>query len=571
MGGCRCTYRNCTVKSDGKTHMFHYPVFEKVRCHQWLVNAQRLDFLNLKVSQLKNRVVCQHHFKEENFMNYKKDKLTFDAIPTENGPFCDPSKFEDQSKDFLKAYPNLILLEDIENEVIFNDKKANYSLKYGDFLTNGELMDSSSRHNYDISLTRGNTMKNERIINNEHHLSKTDIFKPRFTRLSLPTKNINKSPPQPTLIVPPYTDLSSQLKAGNEINQDLGIINTVQTNVLPNNSFQSNVLLNTVANNSVIKKEPKIKILSEKKIKIQGPLPIIGQLKKVSPSTTLNLPDKSNLALNMKEPVNIVSIEEPIHPVKIDAPLEASKKTNNKPSKKLKVLEVLDIEVDSPKTNKKDDENGQIKNEDKEDKSLHTPLKSQKIKTKITPERSAAIEEKRKFNMRMKDILESCLDNLDDPVKSKETSLIKAPKKPTVNDKNSVVSTHLAKDQNLPNVQDYTLAFLDDRMKKMEKTLLNKIEQNSHRIMEIKDSLNKSRKKESNGKRYAYIKTGGKRALDAAKAGRTCVVFTHRLSTARNDADVICVLSDGRVAESGIHSQLVQLRGLYCNLLAKGL
>lgn len=389
--------------------------------------------------------------------------------------------------------------------MIFNDKKANYSLKYGDFLTNGELMDSSSRHNYDISLTRGN-MKNERIINNEHHLSKTDVFKPRFTRLSLPIKNI-KSPPQPTLIVPPYTDLSSQLKAGNEINQDLGIINTVQTNELLNNSFQSNVQLNTVANNSIIKKEPKIKILSEKKIKIEGPLPIIGKLKKVSPSTTLNLPDKSNLALKMKEPVNVVSIEEPIYPVKIDEPLEASKKPNNKPSNKLKVLEVLDIEFDRTKTNKRNDENIQIKTEDKEDESLHIPLKSQKIKTKLTPERSAAIEEKRKFNMRMKDILESCLDNLDDPVKSKDTSLIKAPKKPTVNGKDSVVSTHLAKDQNLPNVQDYTLAFLDDRMKKMEKTLLNKIEQNSHRIMEIKDSLSKSRKKESNGKRYVNAQT----------------------------------------------------------------
>lgn len=71
MGGCRCSYRNCTVRTDGKTHMFHYPVFEKVRCHQWLVNAQRLDFLNLKVSQLRNRVICQHHFKEDCFMNYK--------------------------------------------------------------------------------------------------------------------------------------------------------------------------------------------------------------------------------------------------------------------------------------------------------------------------------------------------------------------------------------------------------------------------------------------------------------------------------------------------------------------
>lgn len=69
MGGARCSYRNCTMRSDGVTHMFHYPVFDKVRCHQWLTNAQRLDFLNLKVSQLRNRVVCQYHFKDDCFMN----------------------------------------------------------------------------------------------------------------------------------------------------------------------------------------------------------------------------------------------------------------------------------------------------------------------------------------------------------------------------------------------------------------------------------------------------------------------------------------------------------------------
>lgn len=71
MGGWRCSYRNCSMKYDGKTHMFHYPVFDKVRCHQWLVNTGRLDFLNLKVSQLKNRVICQHHFNKEYFMNFK--------------------------------------------------------------------------------------------------------------------------------------------------------------------------------------------------------------------------------------------------------------------------------------------------------------------------------------------------------------------------------------------------------------------------------------------------------------------------------------------------------------------
>ncbi|XP_038209704.1 ATP-dependent translocase ABCB1-like [Zerene cesonia] len=58
-------------------------------------------------------------------------------------------------------------------------------------------------------------------------------------------------------------------------------------------------------------------------------------------------------------------------------------------------------------------------------------------------------------------------------------------------------------------------------------------------------------------------------ALDAAKAGRTCVMIAHRLSTVR-DADRICVLHAGRVAESGTHDRLLALKGLYYNLNRRG-
>ncbi|KPJ08553.1 Multidrug resistance protein 2 [Papilio machaon] len=58
-------------------------------------------------------------------------------------------------------------------------------------------------------------------------------------------------------------------------------------------------------------------------------------------------------------------------------------------------------------------------------------------------------------------------------------------------------------------------------------------------------------------------------ALNAAKAGRTCVMIAHRLSTVR-DADLICVLRDGVVAESGTHKQLMHAQGLYYNLNRRG-
>ena len=56
-------------------------------------------------------------------------------------------------------------------------------------------------------------------------------------------------------------------------------------------------------------------------------------------------------------------------------------------------------------------------------------------------------------------------------------------------------------------------------------------------------------------------------ALDAALAGRTSLVIAHRLSTVRN-ADLILVLQDGRVVQSGTHADLLAAGGLYATLHA---
>ncbi|SNY90170.1 ATP-binding cassette, subfamily B [Cohaesibacter sp. ES.047] len=55
-------------------------------------------------------------------------------------------------------------------------------------------------------------------------------------------------------------------------------------------------------------------------------------------------------------------------------------------------------------------------------------------------------------------------------------------------------------------------------------------------------------------------------AFDRLSEGRTTLVIAHRLSTIRN-ADKICVIKGGRVAEEGTHAELNSQNGLYANLV----
>ena len=54
-------------------------------------------------------------------------------------------------------------------------------------------------------------------------------------------------------------------------------------------------------------------------------------------------------------------------------------------------------------------------------------------------------------------------------------------------------------------------------------------------------------------------------ALDTLMQNRTTVIIAHRLSTVRN-ADLIVVLKDGKIAQQGSHSQLLQQGGIYRDL-----
>ncbi|KAK4801279.1 hypothetical protein SAY86_021766 [Trapa natans] len=59
-------------------------------------------------------------------------------------------------------------------------------------------------------------------------------------------------------------------------------------------------------------------------------------------------------------------------------------------------------------------------------------------------------------------------------------------------------------------------------------------------------------------------------AMDSLMKGRTVLVIAHRLSTVKS-ADVVAVISDGQIVESGTHEELVRREGVYTALIRRQL
>ena len=55
------------------------------------------------------------------------------------------------------------------------------------------------------------------------------------------------------------------------------------------------------------------------------------------------------------------------------------------------------------------------------------------------------------------------------------------------------------------------------------------------------------------------------RAMDRLMVGRTSFIIAHRLSTIKN-ADLILVMKDGDIIESGNHAELMEKGGFYADL-----
>ena len=59
-------------------------------------------------------------------------------------------------------------------------------------------------------------------------------------------------------------------------------------------------------------------------------------------------------------------------------------------------------------------------------------------------------------------------------------------------------------------------------------------------------------------------------AMDSLMKGRTVLVIAHRLSTVKT-ADSVAVISEGQIAESGSHDELLSRDGIYTALVRRQL
>lgn len=517
---------------------------------------------------------------------FQKDKLKFDAVPTENGPYCnDPEPAPDPEQ-------SLITPEDIEiDQLTCIEKQANYSVKYGDFLINSEVELLNVKSLIDNPLNTRHETQNINEENDEfQEIRKSDSFT-IFTHRTLPRRNEKKLPVFKNVKTVSPLKVTSPLSSNN-IKLEKPNNKIIEIEISPK-EVKPLLITNNEAPN-VPKRNNKIKILSEKTISEQVKVP--GKLERVSPTLVLRarnkrkdlvqtidkqVEDTSSNTVTINDIFSLFSPSTAAMSVAVnDHPLlEPSQnyQTNfitgvnenfveSKPvllesqdlQKNTEVyLQVLPVTVaDAPNeqassivpvdickfqstiqsTPKKSILNqtcevSPMKQLHNSNKIIESSSPSTSIsKNKIPPERVAAIEEKRKFNKKLRDMIEFCLDELEDPDKKNESGskkmveidkMVKMPERRPNNIKRNdtnvaQINTHsainvnlkdkihlhrttqqadmvnskslLQKSQTLKTADSY-ISILETRLQKMEDLLLQKIDQNSLNIAELKKTF----------------------------------------------------------------------------------
>lgn len=212
------------------------------RCIQWAIYSDNMDFLKLPVEKLKNKVVCDLHFRIESFMNISRGKLNrTTAIPTiyigadkmevdlEKYPLewviANKQKDDPETLDLKCGEPQI----DIDESINIAESTSNEN-----FIISSEILSPPTKR---IKQEQNSYVSQVRILNKNASLAspsthKVVVIKKQPLRLPLPIKTsgkqlvITKTPKTPPVVPVPIgkyaiTDIAEESSIQKVSSQDI--------------------------------------------------------------------------------------------------------------------------------------------------------------------------------------------------------------------------------------------------------------------------------------------------------------------------------------------------------------
>ncbi|XP_055546049.1 uncharacterized protein LOC129730600 isoform X2 [Wyeomyia smithii] len=210
MGGCRCTFRTCensTALRPGM-HFFHFPIRDWPRLEKWAINADKRDFKMLPLSKLKNKVVCEEHFRNDMFMNFLKESLTKMAVPTlavlEDGRVWDVETNEIGEREEWVVPQTLKKATSSKRDMLVLNNDSDNTTMQIQFLESDEFPQEEERPPALLNLNNPPKLLNKEAANinifiptdspNKKTLTSTVLRKVQLKRKSFPIREIDVQP-----------------------------------------------------------------------------------------------------------------------------------------------------------------------------------------------------------------------------------------------------------------------------------------------------------------------------------------------------------------------------------------
>lgn len=182
MGGCRCSFRDCSVGTSQNPgmHFFHFPLNDKERYKRWLTLANTMHFIDMPKTFQRNRVICARHFRDECFKNYKRDGINKGAEPTllrlNDEMALDYAQVEENGGPELIKLPNCTLKHLIppqgyvfafsfHDNLVVSEYLEENNIVLGNTAEAKQLLNAKRNRNEDVNTEDNSDAKRMKILN----------------------------------------------------------------------------------------------------------------------------------------------------------------------------------------------------------------------------------------------------------------------------------------------------------------------------------------------------------------------------------------------------------------------